>query len=170
MRSNSTGRVLGCYPRSWRFEPSLRSKCLDESISRRPPLDLDPCNPGVMESRVPYAIAASVIFSILVAIETQLDSGWVRFTGGDVLVVVLVYTLLRATSWFRRIAAATLALGIACLVEIGQAIDIVDRVGLEPNRLTNVVLGNTFTWSDIVAYIAGAVIALAVDLAIPRRR
>ena len=26
LRSNSTGRVLGCYPRSWRFEPSLRSK------------------------------------------------------------------------------------------------------------------------------------------------
>ena len=26
LRSNSTGRVLGCYPRSWRFDPSLRSK------------------------------------------------------------------------------------------------------------------------------------------------
>ena len=24
-RSNSIGRVLGCYPRSWRFDPSLRS-------------------------------------------------------------------------------------------------------------------------------------------------
>ena len=123
-----------------------------------------------MENRVPYAVTAAAVFAMLVAIETQLDSGWARFTGGDILVVVLVYTLLMVTGWFRPIAAAGVALCIAYIVEIGQALDIVDRLGIEPNRLTNVVLGNTFAWSDIVAYTVGAALALAVDSAIQIRR
>lgn len=122
-----------------------------------------------MGTRSAYAVAATVVFVILVAIETQLDSGWVRFTGGDVLVVVMLYMLLRATGCLGPIAAAGVALGIAVVVEVGQALDIVDRLGLEPSRLTDVVLGNTFTWSDIAAYTAGAAIALIVDRPIRNR-
>ena len=118
--------------------------------------------------RLIYLLAALATFGLLVLIETQFDSGFIRFTFGDVLVVVLVYTLLMATGCITPVVAAALSLALAYAVEIGQAIDIVDRLGIEPNRLTDIVLGNTFTWSDIIAYTVGAAAALGIDLTIRR--
>ena len=118
--------------------------------------------------RLIYLLAALATFGLLVLIETQFDSGFIRFTFGDVLVVVLVYALLMATGCITPVVAAALSLALAYAVEIGQAIDIVDRLGIEPNRLTDIVLGNTFTWSDIIAYTVGAAAALGIDLTIRR--
>ena len=118
--------------------------------------------------RAVYAIVALVTFAVLALIETQLESGFIRFTGGDVLVVILVYALIMTTGFFRPIVAAAVSLAVAYLVEIGQALDLVKRLGIEPNRLTDIVLGNTFTWSDIVAYTVGASIALLADTGVRR--
>ena len=123
-----------------------------------------------MSSRVrtAYALAAVATFAVLALIETQLESGFIRFTGGDVLVVIFVYAVLMTTGFFRPIAAAAISLAIAYIVEIGQALDLVNRLGIEPNRLTDVILGNTFTWSDIAAYTVGAAIALVADTTLRR--
>ena len=117
---------------------------------------------------VPYLILVLVVFVILAVIESQLDSGFIRFTGGDVLVVVLVYATLMSVTRLKSTIVALASLGIAYMIELGQALDLVDRTGLEPNRMTDIVLGNTFTWSDIAAYTVGAGLSWAIGLVIER--
>lgn len=79
---------------------------------------------------------------------------------GDVLAVVLVYCGLRAVLPLRPVPAAALAFAIGVLVEIGQAVGILDMLGLRDNQIAAVVLGTGFEWHDFVAYAAGAALSL----------
>ncbi|WP_218942858.1 DUF2809 domain-containing protein [Sphingomonas sp. R-74633] len=86
---------------------------------------------------------------------------------GDVLAVVLVYCGLRTVLPLRPVATAALAFGIAALIEFGQAIHVLDLLGLH-NRVLRVLLGGSFEWLDFVAYAAGAALALAGERIIAR--
>ncbi|MDG2532705.1 DUF2809 domain-containing protein [Sphingomonas sp. HITSZ_GF] len=81
---------------------------------------------------------------------------------GDVLAVVLVYCGLRAVLPLRPLPAAAAAFGIAALIEFGQAIHVLDLLGLH-GRVLRVVLGGSFEWLDFVAYAAGALASLGIE-------
>lgn len=87
---------------------------------------------------------------------------------GDVLAVVLVYCGLRTVLPLRPVPAAALAFAIGALVEIGQAVGILDLLGLRDNQVAVVVLGSGFEWLDFVAYAAGAVLALSGERIVAR--
>lgn len=86
---------------------------------------------------------------------------------GDVLAVVLVYCGLRAVLPLRPVGAAVLAFAIGALIEFGQAIHVLDLLGLH-NAVLRVVLGGSFEWLDFLAYAAGALMALAGERIIAR--
>ncbi|MBW4604907.1 MAG: DUF2809 domain-containing protein [Calothrix sp. FI2-JRJ7] len=52
---------------------------------------------------------------------------------------------------------------LACLVEILQYFNFVNKLGLQNNRILAVALGSTFDWKDIIAYAIGTIIILALD-------
>lgn len=79
---------------------------------------------------------------------------------GDVLAVMLVYCGLRAVLPIRPLAAAIAAFAIGAAIEFGQAVHVLDLIGVH-NRVIRVVLGTGFEWLDFVAYAAGALAALA---------
>lgn len=110
-----------------------------------------------------YLILAAIVFTALVAIEVTLDGGFVRNSVGDALVVILVYAVVMTFSTWSQITAAIVSLAIAYAVETSQALDLVDRLGLTPSRLTDVVLGSTFTWTDIAAYTVGILAILTAE-------
>ncbi len=118
---------------------------------------------AIVRFRPQYLVLAVAVFAVLVLIETQLDSGFVRFSVGDALVVVLLYGIIMAVSTWSRFASAMVSLLIAYAVETSQALDLVERLGITPNRFTDVVLGNTFTWSDMAAYTVGIVFTLVAE-------
>ena len=57
----------------------------------------------------------------------------------------------------------------AVIVEVSQLFPLCDVLGIE-NRLLRTLMGTSFAWGDIVAYLAGCSVTLAVDLILRGRR
>jgi hypothetical protein len=110
-----------------------------------------------------YALAAAALFAVEVLIALFLHDRIVRPHIGDVLAVILVYLALRAVTPLRVVPAALTALAIAFAIEFAQLLDVIDLLGLRGNALFATVLGSKYDTSDLAAYTAGALIALAVE-------
>lgn len=120
--------------------------------------------------RLVYAAAALAILLIEIAIALLVKGGFVRHTLGDVLVVMLLYCALMAAFGLRPVIAALLAAGFAFAVEIAQAFDIVERLGLGGIPFARIVIGTTFSWTDLVAYAAGGALSLLCDAMLGKAR
>ena len=85
--------------------------------------------------------------------------GWVRYYLGDVLVVVLIYTIIRAISperpkkWF---ILPTAILIFAFAVEFLQLWGFCDRFGIE-NRFLRIIIGTGFSSVDLLCYVIGLI-------------
>jgi hypothetical protein len=111
------------------------------------------------------ALALSVvIFGVEVLIATRL-AHWhfVRSSLGDYLVVFLLYFPALVLRPFppRKLAAAVFA--FAVLVELAQALHLADALGFERGSVGYIVLGATFSFSDIVMYGLGSLTCVFVD-------
>lgn len=116
---------------------------------------------GLLIWRPGYALAALLVFLIEVGIALWVRDGFVRPYLGDVLAVVLVYLVLRALTALRVVPAALMALAVGVAVEAGQALHLLDHLGLAGNRVARVVLGSAFSIGDLFCYGAGAVLVIA---------
>lgn len=110
-----------------------------------------------------YIIATVIIFSIEVLIALYVNDKFVRPFLGDTLAVILVYCFIKIIVRKRVLMVAALSLCIAFLIEFLQAINFIHFIGLEDNKLARIVLGTSFSWGDILAYIAGAVLIIIFD-------
>jgi hypothetical protein len=102
-----------------------------------------------------YFLAAVILFIVEVLIALYVHDQIVRPYIGDFLVVILLYSFVRA---FLDANAVKVAIGVlifAYLIEFLQYLDLIAFLGLQKSRLANVVLGNYFEWIDIVAYTLG---------------
>lgn len=106
-----------------------------------------------------YLLLAIVIFLIEVLIATKLAHiFFVRAYLGDVIVVMLLYTLVKT---FVRINNEKLILGIlifSCMVEFAQYFNVAEKLGFRPGSLMYIVIGNSFSWIDILCYAAGCML------------
>lgn len=108
-------------------------------------------------------LIATIIFIIEILIALFMTDNFVRPYVGDVLVVILIYYFLKA---FVNIAVIPLAIGtllFSYLIETLQYFQLVKLIGLEHNRLANIVIGNYFAWEDLLAYTIGIVIVLMIE-------
>lgn len=106
-----------------------------------------------------YLLASIFIFLIEVLIATKLkDIFFVRAYLGDVIVVMLLYTFVKS---FFRVNNEKLILGIlvfSCVVEFAQYFNIAEKLGFRPGSLMYIVIGNSFSWIDILCYAAGCLL------------
>jgi hypothetical protein len=114
--------------------------------------------------RPAYALAALVLFAVEVAIALFIHDGFVRSYLGDVLAVSLVYAALRAMTPLGLWPAIAVTLAIAAAIEIAQFFDIVGVLGLGESAVVRAALGGAFDWLDLAAYLAGAGLAVAVEM------
>lgn len=87
----------------------------------------------------------------------------IRPFGGDVLVVVLVYAFIRS---FLNADHIKIAIGVLLFsfgVEISQAFHLVKMLGLEHDKIMSVVLGSTFSYYDLLAYVIGFLFCLRLN-------
>ena len=110
-----------------------------------------------------YALAALLVFLVEVGIALWVRDRFVRPYLGGVLAVALVYLALRAVTTLRVVPAALAAFAVGVLVELGQAINLLDHLGLAGNRVARVVLGSAFSLGDLLCYAAGAVLVILVE-------
>ncbi|BAP29509.1 uncharacterized protein CHSO_0472 [Chryseobacterium sp. StRB126] len=106
-----------------------------------------------------YLLVSIFIFLIEVLIATKLkDIFFVRAYLGDVIVVILLYTLVKS---FFRVNSEKLILGIlvfSCFVEFAQYFNIAEKLGFRPGSLMYIVIGNSFSWIDILCYAVGCLL------------
>lgn len=106
-----------------------------------------------------YFLLSILIFFVEVLIATVLkDQFFIRAYLGDVIVVMLLYTLVKS---FLTINETKLILGIfafSCLIEFAQFFKIADKLGFPEGSLIYIVVGNSFSWIDILCYGVGCLI------------
>jgi hypothetical protein len=119
--------------------------------------------------KISYLLAALILFAIEVCIALFVHDAFIRPYVGDVLAVALVYTVLRGVTPLRLWPAIAATLVIALAIELAQLANLLDALGLRSNRVAATVLGGSFDWLDLLAYAAGALAVIAIELARLRR-
>lgn len=110
-----------------------------------------------------YATVAIVLFVIEVAIALFVKDRFVRPYGGDVLVVMLIYATVKAFLTIETVTLAFAVLLFAFGIEFLQYLNVVERFGLTDSPVISTVLGTSFAWMDLVAYLAGTIILLLIE-------
>lgn len=110
-----------------------------------------------------YFALALLLFTIEVLIALFVKDAFVRPYLGDVLVVILLYCFIRSFLDVPVFLSAFVVLIFSFTIEFLQYINIVEKLGLEKSEIAKTVLGTSFVWIDLLAYVAGAVIILTVE-------
>ncbi len=109
-----------------------------------------------MKKRIIYGILTVMLLGIEILIG-MFAHGWIRNYVGDVLVVILLYTMARTISpekpktWF-ILPTAILAFSFA--VEFLQLWGFCDRFGIT-NKLLRIIIGTGFSTMDLISYAVG---------------
>ncbi len=110
-----------------------------------------------------YLLCAVVLFITEVLIAAFAHDDFIRPTFGDFLVVILMYCGLRTFIGgnFRLVAIASLI--IAYSIEISQYFHLIVHLGLQHSKPAQWILGNGFSWGDMLAYTLGIVLVWIVE-------
>lgn len=104
-------------------------------------------------------------FILLLAIEYSLlfTKGFIRHTFGDFLVVILIYCFVMSflKSNYKRVAFGVLILSYT--IELIQLTNLLQYLHLEELKAAKIVLGNTFSILDLVAYTFGILTILLIE-------
>ncbi len=106
---------------------------------------------------------AILIFSIEVLIALYVNDSFVRPYLGDVLVVILIYCFLKSFLKLPVLTAAIFVLVFSFAIEFLQFLNIVEKLRLEKSKIARTVLGTSFSWIDLLTYVAGIAIVIAVE-------
>lgn len=110
-----------------------------------------------------YFALAVLLFVVETLIALFVRDSFVRPYLGDVLVVILMYCFIKS---FLDVPVLWLSVGVLALsftIEFLQYVNIVEKLGLEQSNLARTILGTSFLWMDLLAYVAGAVVIVAVE-------
>jgi hypothetical protein len=110
-----------------------------------------------------YFCLTILLFLIEVYIALFVDDWFIRPFVGDVLVVILLYCFVRAFWQVRATVTALSVFAFACVIEVLQYFNLVDRLGVRQYKVLVVILGSTFDWKDILAYAIGTAIVLLLE-------
>lgn len=114
-----------------------------------------------------FNLRSFIIFIILlfteVLIEHFFKQGFIRYIFGDFLVVILLYYLFKSFFKTKPVYLAISVLLIAYSIEFLQLIDILSILNLKESRMSNLILGNTFSFEDLIAYTLGVATILIIE-------
>ena len=104
-----------------------------------------------------------VLLFIEIAIAIFVHDEFIRPYAGDIIAAILVYCFIRAFFKFTVGDAVSGALFFSVLIEALQSINIVQKLGLEDSIIARTALGHHFDWKDLLMYLIGILIAVAVE-------
>ncbi|WP_368506465.1 DUF2809 domain-containing protein [Tenacibaculum sp. 1_MG-2023] len=103
------------------------------------------------------------IFLLILEILIAQTSGFIRYTFGGFLVVILLFYFVKS---FFNLSNKTIGLSVllfAYIVEFLQLTPLLALLGLENNRMAVIIFGATFSIGDLVAYTLGIIIVLLIE-------
>lgn len=110
-----------------------------------------------------YFGIAILIFFIEVLIALFVNDTFVRLYLGDVLVVILIYCFLKSFLELPVFPIAVFVLIFSFTIEFFQFLNIVEKLHLEKSRIARTVIGTSFSWIDLLTYVAGIVVVIVVE-------
>jgi len=110
-----------------------------------------------------YFLLTLIIFLVEVLIATVLkDQFFIRAYLGDVIVVMLMFTFVKTFLVVNNTKLIPGIFAFSCLVEFAQFFNIAEKSGFQPGSLMYIVIGNSFSWIDILCYAAGCLILFGI--------
>lgn len=116
-----------------------------------------------MKLNIPYFILAVLLLLIEILIGLYLHDALVRPYGGDFLVVILLYCLVKSIACTPVIKTAIGVLIFSYLVEISQYFHLVKLLGLQHSRIAALILGCSFSFTDLLCYTLGILLVILIE-------
>ena len=117
-----------------------------------------------MHRRIKYfLISLTLLIAELLVATTFSGIAFVRSYLSDFLVVILIYYLLKT---FRDSSPLVLSVSVflfACGIETLQFFHIADLLGLQRGSLLSILIGNSFSWIDLLMYLGGSLTSYFTD-------
>ena len=111
-----------------------------------------------------YAILSIGLLLIEISIALFIHDNFIRPLVGDMLVVILIFTICRTVLKTNNFRLALCVLIFSFAVEIAQYFDLVSILDLQNFELARTILGTTFDFHDLLAYSAGILLIIIVEL------
>ena len=115
-----------------------------------------------MKKRLPYIIGFTVLFAVEVLIALFVDDSFIRPYLGDVIVIWVVYCFVQIFL-AGRLSSCIVSAGVfifAVIVELLQAVNIVEILHLQGNPFFRPLIGTHFDFRDILCYAAGTAVIM----------
>lgn len=104
-----------------------------------------------------------LLFVVEVLIALFVHDNFIRPYVGDVLVVILIYCFVKSFLDLPEFILAIAVLLFAFAIECLQYIKIINVLGLEKSELMRTIIGTSFAWLDMLAYMVGIGIVLMAE-------
>jgi hypothetical protein len=109
-----------------------------------------------------YAILSIGLFAVEISIALFIQDRLVRPFVGDMLVVILIFTVCRSVINVNHFRLALCVLIFSFAVEIGQYFNLISILGLQHIELARTIVGTTFDFHDLFAYSAGILLIFII--------
>lgn len=109
-----------------------------------------------------YLLLSILLLIIEILIAACLNDSLFRPYGGDFLVVILLYCLMRSFLNISVTRTALIVLLISYLVEVSQYFRLADVLGVR-SRVLRILMGTYFTWNDILSYTLGIIFVILLE-------
>ncbi|HEY4062139.1 MAG TPA: DUF2809 domain-containing protein [Puia sp.] len=111
-----------------------------------------------------YFLLSLLLLGLEILIAAYMHDAFIRPYGGDYLVVILLYCLVRSFFDLSVRLTSLLVLLFAYLIETLQYFHFADRMGFKGPSLARIVLGSYFSWVDILAYTLGILTVIGLEI------
>lgn len=113
-----------------------------------------------------YFILAVLLFVTEVVIALFVHDSIIRPYGGDFLVVILLYCIVKAFFSLPVIKTSIAVLAFSFLIELLQYNNFIGYLGLENSDLARTIIGNSYEWIDLLAYVLGIATVIITEFVI----
>lgn len=104
-----------------------------------------------------------LLFTIEVLIALYAHDQIIRPYAGDFLIVIFLYCLIKT---FLNAPARTVALSVllfSYVLEVSQYFNLIHHLGMDDSKIAPLILGNSFSWIDMLAYTLGTGVVLMLQ-------
>jgi len=117
-----------------------------------------------MHFHLKYFITTIVLFLVEVFIGAYMHDNIIRPFIGDMLVVILIYCFVMSFFKVNAMSAALGTLVFAYATEISQYYHLVYALDWGRSRLACIIMGTSFSWTDMLMYTIGIILVVMTDM------
>lgn len=116
-----------------------------------------------MKIKVGYLLTSLALLFTEIIIALFVNDEIVRPYVGDILVVILIYTLIRSFSKTKIMYLPLFLLAFACTVELSQYYGLVNFLDMQDNIFVATILGTSYSLVDILCYFIAMILLLVCE-------